>query len=194
MLPPFYCVGRLKVQNSGSLWYNQVDKTNPERYRNTMIRILFVCHGNICRSPMAEFIFKDMAQKAGVANEFYIASAATSGEEIWGGVGNPVYPPAKRELARHGISCGGKRAVRLKKDDYEKYDYIIGMDHENMQNMLRLFGGDKQAKLFKLMRFAGSGKDVSDPWYTGDFSAAYSDIETGCKALFARLENKLKEK
>jgi len=159
-----------------------------------MIKILFVCHGNICRSPMAEFIFKDMAQKAGVANEFYIASAATSGEEIWGGVGNPVYPPAKRELARHGISCGGKRAVRLKKEDYEKYDYIIGMDHENMQNMLRLFGGDKQAKLFKLMRFAGSGKDVSDPWYTGDFSAAYSDIETGCKALFARLENKLKEK
>lgn len=127
-----------------------------------MIRILFVCHGNICRSPMAEFIFKDMAQKAGVANEYYIASAATSSEEIWGGVGNPVYPPAQRELAKHGISCGGKRAVRLKKDDYEKYDYIIGMDSE---------------------------KDVSDPWYTGDFSRAYADIEKGCTALFDKLKN-----
>ena len=154
-----------------------------------MIRILFVCHGNICRSPMAEFIFKDMAQKAGVANEYYIASAATSGEEIWGGVGNPVYPPAQRELAKHGISCGGKRAVRLKKDDYEKYDYIIGMDSENMRKMQRLFGGDKQGKVFKLLSFAGSERDVSDPFYTGFFSTAYADIENGCTALFDKLKN-----
>ena len=154
-----------------------------------MIKILFVCHGNICRSPMAEFIFKDMAQKAGVSVKFYIASAATSAEEIWGGVGNPVYPPARRELAKHGVSCAGKRAVRLKKDDYEKYEYIIGMDSENMRGMQRLFGGDKQGKLFKIMSFAGSGKDVSDPWYTGDFSAAYEDIKSGCKALFDKLNN-----
>lgn len=123
-----------------------------------MIRILFVCHGNICRSPMAEFIFKDLAHKAGAEEKFFVSSAATSSEEIWGGVGNPVYPPAQRELAKHGISCGGKRAVRLKKDDYKKYDYIIGMDSENMRNMQRLFGGDKQGKVFKLLSFAGSEK------------------------------------
>lgn len=154
-----------------------------------MIRVLFVCHGNICRSPMAEFIFKDLAHKAGAEDKFFISSAATSSEEIWGGVGNPVYPPAQRELAKHGISCGGKRAVRLKKDDYEKYDYIIGMDSENMRNMQHLFGGDKQGKVFKLLSFAGSEKDVSDPWYTGDFSRAYADIEKGCTALFDKLKN-----
>lgn len=154
-----------------------------------MRKILFVCHGNICRSPMAEFIFKDIADKAGFADKFYVSSAATSSEEIWGGVGNPVYPPAQRELSKHGISCGGKRAVRLKKDDYEKYDYIIGMDSENMRNMQRLFGGDKQKKLYKLLTFAGSERDVSDPWYTGDFSRAYADIEKGCAALFDKLNN-----
>lgn len=154
-----------------------------------MIKILFVCHGNICRSPMAEFIFKKLADKAGTADKFYVSSAATSSEEIWGGVGNPVYPPAQRELAKHGISCNGKRAVRLKKDDYEKYDYIIGMDSENMRNMKRLFGNDKQGKLYKLLTFAGSERDVSDPWYTGDFSRVYADIEKGCKALFDKLNN-----
>lgn len=154
-----------------------------------MIKILFVCHGNICRSPMAELIFKDMAKRAGIADKFYVSSAATSSEEIWGGVGNPVYPPAQRELSKHGISCGGKRAVRLKKDDYEKYDYIIGMDSENMRNMQRLFDGDSQGKLYKLLTFAGSERDVSDPWYTGDFLRAYADIEKGCKALFDKLNN-----
>lgn len=158
-----------------------------------MLKILFVCHGNICRSPMAEFIFKGMVQSAGRSDDFYIASAATSGEEIPGGVGNPVYPPAKRELEKHGYSCSGKRAVRLKKDDYEKYDYIVGMDGENMRNMLRLFRGDDEGKLYKLLEFTGSDKDVSDPWYTGDFSRAYSDILEGCKALFDRIEYKLKE-
>lgn len=148
-----------------------------------MIKILFVCHGNICRSPMAEFIFKDMAKKAGATDKFYVSSCATSYEEIWGGVGNPVYPPARRELERHGIFCGDKRAVKLKKSDYEKYDYIIGMDSENMRNMERLFESDKQKKLYKLLNFAGSERDVSDPWYTGDFEAAYRDIYNGCNGL-----------
>lgn len=103
--------------------------------------------------------------------------------------GQPRLSSPQRELAKHGISCGGKRAARLKKEDYEKYDYIIGMDHENMQNMLRLFGGDKQGKVFKLLSFAGSERDISDPWYTGDFSRAYADIEKGCTALFDKLKN-----
>lgn len=154
-----------------------------------MRNILFVCHGNICRSPMAEFIFKEMVQTGGQPGSYHIASAATSGEEIWGGIGNPVYPPARRELAKHGISCAGKRAVRLKKEDYEKYDLIIGMDGENIRNMLRLFGGDKHGKVHKLLSFAGSDADISDPWYSGDFKTAYADIERGCAALLDYLEN-----
>ena len=109
-----------------------------------MISVLFVCHGNICRSPMAEFIFKDMVSKQGLSDRFYIASAATSTEEIWNGIGNPVYPPAQRELAKHGISCEGKRAVQLKKSDYDKYDYILGMDHWNLKNMLRILKSDPE--------------------------------------------------
>lgn len=111
-----------------------------------MIRVCFVCHGNICRSPMAEFIFKDMVSKRGLADQFYIASAATSTEEIWNGIGNPVYPPAREELARHGISCKGKRAVQLTKADYDKYDYILGMDHWNLKNMLRILKADPEER------------------------------------------------
>ena len=120
-----------------------------------MIKILFVCHGNICRSPMAEFVMKDLVQKAGLADQFYIASAATSTEEIWNGVGNPVYPPAKAELARHGIGCEGKRAVQLTRKDYEKFDYLIGMDSANIRNMHRMLGGDPEGKIFRLLSFAG---------------------------------------
>ena len=105
-------------------------------------RIMFVCHGNICRSPMAEFIFKDLAKKQGAADRFLVASSATSTEEIRNGIGNPVYPPAKAELEKHGLSCGGKRAVQLQKSDYDKYDLFIGMDSANIRNMLRIFGGD----------------------------------------------------
>ena len=105
-----------------------------------MIKVLFICHGNICRSPMAEFIFKDLVSTHGLSEQFYIASAATSTEEIWNGIGNPVYPPAKRELAKHGISCDGKRAVQLKKQDYDTYDYLIGMDTANIRNMERMTG------------------------------------------------------
>ena len=152
-----------------------------------MTRILFICHGNICRSPMAEFIFKDMIKKQKREKDFYVASCATSNEEIWNGVGNPVYPPAKKELANHGISCEGKRAVRLVKADYDKYDFLVCMDENNVRNALRILEGDKENKVSKLMYHAGKNADVSDPWYSGDFEKAYSDIYEGCKALFEKL-------
>ena len=155
-----------------------------------MIKILFVCHGNICRSPMAEFILKDMVQKQGLADQFYISSAATSTEEIWNGSGNPVYPPAKAELAKHGLSCEGKRAVQLKREDYEKYDYLIGMDSANIRNMNRILGGDPEGKIYKLLSFAGSDRDVADPWYTGKFDVTYKDIEIGCEAFFEYILSK----
>ena len=152
-----------------------------------MIRIMFVCHGNICRSPMAEFIMKDLVRKSGRAKDFVIASSATSTEEIWNGIGNPVYPPAKAELARHGLSCSGKRAVRLAKEDYAKYDLLIGMDSANIRNMHRILGGDPERKIRKLMDYTERGGDVADPWYSDRFDIAYRDIFDGCTALFARL-------
>lgn len=154
-----------------------------------MIKILFVCHGNICRSPMAELVFKDLAAKQGVADRFRIASAATSAEEIWNGVGNPVYPPAKVELQKHGLSCAGKRAVQLQKGDYGKYDLFVGMDSANIRNMLRIFGGDPDGKVHKLMDFTPQGGDVADPWYTGRFDVAFADIYAGCTALLAAVRN-----
>lgn len=152
-----------------------------------MIKILFICHGNICRSPMAEFVLKDMVEKQGIADQFEIASAATSTEEIWNGIGNPVYPPAKAKLAEHGISCAGKRAVQLTPSDYGKYDYLIGMDSANIRNMRRMLGSDPEGKIAKLLSFAGSERDISDPWYTGDFDATYRDAVQGCEALLAHL-------
>ena len=144
---------------------------------------MFVCHGNICRSPMAEFIFMDLAEKQGIADRFVIASSATSTEEIWNGVGNPVYPPAKAELAKHGSSCNGKRAVQLKKSYYDQYDLFIGMDSANIRNMLRIFGGDPDGKIHRLLDYTGHGGDVADPWYSGRFDVAYRDILAGCTAL-----------
>ena len=152
-----------------------------------MIRIMFVCHGNICRSPMAEFVMKKLVSEAGYSDEFHIASSATSTEEL----GNPVYPPARSELAKHGIGCGGKTAVQLRKSDYDKYDYFIGMDTANIRNMNRIFGRDKDGKIYKLLTFAGRGDDVSDPWYSRDFSTAYADIEEGCKGLLDHLMEQL---
>ena len=148
-----------------------------------MYKILFVCHGNICRSPMAEFIMKKLAAENGLSHELLISSAATSTEEL----GNPVYPPARAELASHGISCRGKYAVQLKKTDYGSYDLFVGMDSANIRNMNRIFGSDKDGKIYKLLTFAGRGDDVSDPWYSGDFGKAYSDIDEGCRALLEKL-------
>ncbi|MBQ2730152.1 MAG: low molecular weight phosphotyrosine protein phosphatase [Clostridia bacterium] len=152
-----------------------------------MVKIMFVCHGNICRSPMAEFIMKDIVRKAGMEKSFLIASSATSTEEIWGDVGNPVYPPARRELMAHGISCEGKTAVQIKKSDYSKWDMIICMDTKNLRNLHRIFGGDPEGKISKLMNYAGSDADVSDPWYTGDFKGVYEDILKGCESLLVTL-------
>lgn len=155
-----------------------------------MIKILFVCHGNICRSPMSEFIMKDLVEKAGLSNQFYIASAATSTEEIWNGVGNPVYPPARAKLAEHGIDCSGKQAVQLQKSDYHKYDFLIGMDSANIRNMYRMLGKDQEGKIFKLLSFVGSDRDISDPWYTGDFGTTYQDVLKGCEGLLAYIMEK----
>ena len=149
---------------------------------------MFVCHGNICRSPMAEFIFKDLVKKQRIADRFVIASSATSTEEIWNGIGNPVYPPAKAELAKHGLSCNGKRAVQLKKSDYDKYDIFIGMDSANIRNMLRIFGGDPDGKVRRMMDYTDRGGDVADPWYSDRFDVAYQDILEGCTALLKAVQ------
>ncbi len=153
------------------------------------VRIMFVCHGNICRSPMAEFIFKDIIKAEGFDIDFVVSSSATSTEEIWNGIGNPVYPPAKRELEKHGISCDGKRAVQLKATDYEEYDYFIGMDTMNIRNMNRILN-DKDGKIYKLMAFTGESKDVADPWYSGDFETTYNDVYRGCKGFLDYILNR----
>ena len=152
-----------------------------------MTKILFICHGNICRSPMAEFICKDLVAQQGREKEFFIASCATSEEEIWNGVGNPVYPPARAELAKHGISCAGKRAVRLQKSDYDAYDLLVVMDNNNLRNAHRILGGDPQGKLCKLMDYTSRGGDVADPWYTDRFDIAYRDILDGCTGLLEKV-------
>lgn len=154
-----------------------------------MYKIMFVCHGNICRSPMAEFIFKRMISEQGLEWKYEVSSSATSTEEIWGGVGNPVYPPARAELKKHGIDCGGKRAVQLKKSDYDKYDLLICMDSRNIINAKRIIGDDPENKLRKLMDYTSRGGDVADPWYTDRFDVTYRDITEGCTALLEELEN-----
>lgn len=151
-----------------------------------MIKVLFVCHGNICRSPMAEFVLKDMVRKSGISDTFYIASAATSTEEI----GNPPHCGTKAVLNRLGISCEGKYAVQLKSSDYDKYDFIIGMDSANIRNMHRIFGGDREHKIYKLLEFADLSRDVDDPWYTGRFETTYNDVVTGCEGFLRFLKNK----
>ena len=152
-----------------------------------MKKIMFVCHGNICRSPMAEFIFRDIVKKRGAEKEFVIASSATSTEEIWGDRGNPVYPPARDELKAHGICCHGKTAVQLTKADYAKYDLLVGMDSANIRNMNRICGGDPDGKIKKLLNYTTRPGDVADPWYSDRFDIAYRDIEEGCLALFAAI-------
>ena len=152
-----------------------------------MTKIMFVCHGNICRSPMAEFIFKDLAAKAGREAEFFVASSATSDETVWNGKGSRVYAPARAELEKHGISCEGKRSVRLCREDYSKYDLFVGMDSANVRNMRIMLGGDPEGKVHKLMEYTARGGDVADPWYTDRFDIAYRDIYEGCSALLENL-------
>ena len=149
-----------------------------------MIRILFVCHGNICRSPMAEFVMKDLVTKAGLTGQFFIASAATSTEEI----GNPVYPPAWQELTRHGISCAGHAARQLTRADYGQFDLLIGMDSANIRNMNRICGGDPEGKIHRLLDYTSHPADVADPWYTGNFQATWQDVSEGCAALLDKLQ------
>ena len=149
-----------------------------------MIKVLFVCHGNICRSPMAEFVMKDLVEKAGVRDAFYIESAATSTEEL----GNPVYPPARRVLAAHGIDCSGKYARQIRKKDYDDFDLIICMDNANIRNALRIFGEDPQGKISRLLDFTSRPGEVADPWYSGNFDATWRDVYEGCTALLETLE------
>ena len=146
-----------------------------------MKKILFVCHGNICRSPMAEFVMKDLVQKTGLESKYYIESAATSTEEL----GNDVYPPAKRKLAEHGISCKGKTARQMTRNDYNRFDLLIGMDDWNIRNMQRICGGDPEGKIHKLLDYTNRTGDVADPWYTGDFETTWRDVLEGCRALLA---------
>ena len=162
----------------------------------SVIKVLFICHGNICRSPMAEYIFKDMTEKLGISDRFHIESRATSTEEIWGGVGNPVYPPAREELKRRGIGktpytdFTKKRAQQLKKLEYDEYDFLIGMDSMNMRNIERMTGHERgDGKIWKLLEFCGSDKDVSDPWYTGRFSEVYDECVMGCEGLLTYLKD-----
>jgi protein-tyrosine phosphatase len=148
-----------------------------------MIKILFICHGNICRSPMAEFVMKDLVKQAGRARDFSIASAATSREEL----GNPVYPPARRKLAEHGLACAGKTARQVTQADYAAYDLLIAMDQANLRDLRARFGGDPQDKLRLLLSYTGHPREVSDPWYTGDFEATWQDVLAGCQGLLAAL-------
>ena len=148
-----------------------------------MVKILFICHGNICRSPMAEFVMKDMVKKAGLENKFEIASAAVSAEEL----GNGVYPPARRKLAEHGLSCAGKTARQMTKADYTRWDYLVCMDGSNLRRMQRICGGDRDGKMSLLLDFTDHPRDVADPWYTGDFEATWQDVCEGCEGLLRHL-------
>lgn len=148
-----------------------------------MKKILFVCLGNICRSPMAEFIFRDLVKKAGLEKEIVCASAATSREEY----GNPVYPPARRQLMKMGIDPAGKRAVTMTKSDYAAYDLLLGMEARNVARMKEICGGDPQGKIRRLLDHAQQPRDIADPWYSGDFDTACRDILEGCRILLREI-------
>lgn len=162
------------------------------------IKVLFICHGNICRSPIAEFVLKDMVEKLGIRDQFEIASAATSTEECWGGHGNPIYPPAQKELRRHGIGktaytdFSGKRARQVTREDYEYYDYLLCADSMNIRNTERITGADTQGKIALLLDYAQDerlhGRSIADPWYSGRFDETYRDVVAGCKGLLNKLQ------
>ena len=151
-----------------------------------MIKVLFLCHGNICRSPMGMFILRNLVKERGLQDQFVIDSAATSYEEI----GNPIYPPAKRKLAEKGIRAEGHHARRMERSDYQKYDYLIGMEQYNIRNMMRILGADPDNKVSRLLDHAKRPRDIDDPWYTGDFETAYRDILEGCEALLDEIMEK----
>ena len=174
----------ITVKSAGIMGLSQLDFEDLRGYA-IMIKVLFICHGNICRSPMAEFVMKKLVSDANFADHFQIASAATSTEEI----GNPVYPPARRKLAEHQISCAGKTARQLRREDYQEYDFLVGMDHANLCNMRRMLGGDPEGKLSLLLDHAGrSGEEIADPWYTGDFEETYRDVLAGCQGLLDQIQ------
>ena len=164
-----------------------------------MIKVLFICHGNICRSPMSEFIFKDMVEKQGLKDQFEIASAATSNEECYGGRGNPVYPPARAELKKHGIgntaytNFSSKRARQVTKADYSYYDYLLCADTANIRNTMLITGPDTEDKIHFLLDYETDslrqGKSITDPWYSGNFVETYRDVVIGCEGFLAYLEN-----
>ena len=151
-----------------------------------MIKVLFICHGNICRSPMGEFVMKDLVKKAGLETHFHIESAATSTEEI----GNSVYPPARRKLAEHKIDCTGKTARQLRRSDYTQWDYLVGMDEANRRNITRMCGGDPDGKITLLLDHTPHPREVADPWYTGDFERTWQDVLEGCTALLSEIREK----
>lgn len=152
-----------------------------------MIKILFVCHGNICRSPMAEYLFRDMVKNEELSQKIICASAATSSEEI----GNPVHPGTKKQLANKQIYPYDKRAIQMKKEDYDTYDYLIGMDAHNIANMQKIVGNDPKHKIYRLLDFTKHPADVADPWYTGNFERTFDDISKGCQALLEVIKQRL---
>ena len=152
--------------------------------KNDQIRVLFICHGNICRSPMAEFILRDMVERRGLSHRFHIESAATSTEEI----GNPVYNPARRELARHGLSCEGKTARQVRSRDYQNFDYLLCAEQYNIRNLRWIIPRDPAHKILRMLEYSDHPRDISDPWYTGNFSLAYADIVEGCESFLRHLE------
>lgn len=154
-----------------------------------MIKILMICHGNICRSPMAEFVMKDLIKKQGLEHDIFVASAATSREEI----GNPVHHGTKRKLEQYGISIAGKYAVQLTKKDYEAYDYLLGMDQQNIRNIYKIIGEDKKGKVCRLLDLVENKRDIADPWYTGNFDKTYDDVLEGCEKLLEIVKRQLKE-
>lgn len=154
----------------------------------SVIKVLFICHGNICRSPMAEFVMKDLIEKEGLSDCIFVASAATSTEEL----GNDIHYGTRSVLQRYRIPFARRQARQITRADYAEYDYLVGMDSANIRNMQRAFGGDPEGKVYKLLSFAGNGNDVADPWYTGDFETTYRDVQEGCQALLEQLKAELR--
>ena len=161
-----------------------------------MIKVLFICHGNICRSPMSEFVLKDMVEQRGLTEQFEIASAATSTEEMWNGKGNPIYQPAQAELKKHGIgktaytNFAGKRARQVTREDYEHYDYLLCADTANIRNTIRITGADTERKIRLLLDYTDRPGSIADPWYSGNFEDTYRDVDAGCEGFLAYLKEK----